>query len=68
MTTGIEQWTGRVVEMIYLDRKGAFSKRRVRIIAVRDGRVRAYCLRAQAPRLFAAERIMALLPVASHAG
>lgn len=53
---------GRVVWIIYQDRKGAFTKRRVRVLAVKDGRLKAFCISSGAPRSFLLERILAVEP------
>ncbi|ALS29648.1 hypothetical protein IJ21_42850 [Paenibacillus sp. 32O-W] len=63
----IEKYVGCVVIMIYLDRRGKFSKREVRVQSARDGLVRAFCLTTGAPRVFRIENILALEPV-RHVG
>ncbi|MNC75852.1 hypothetical protein D3C76_1612990 [compost metagenome] len=61
----MQKYVGQTVTIIYQDKSGAFSKRRIRVLAVDGGRIKAYCYAAGAPRLFAAERIMAVQPAAS---
>lgn len=46
-----EKYIGRSVDMIYEDRSGKITMRRVRINDIRDGKVRGW-----APRVFALER------------
>ncbi|RAV06530.1 hypothetical protein [Paenibacillus sp. YN15] len=60
----MEKYVGQTVTIIYQDKSGAFSKRRVRVLAVDGGRIKAYCYSARGPRLFLAERIMAVQPAA----
>lgn len=58
------KYMGRTVEIIYLDRRGRFSRRRIRVAAVRGDVVRAYDLDRRAPRVFRIENILAVQPVA----
>lgn len=60
----MQKYIGRVIEIIYQDNRGAFTKRRIRVIAVDGDKVKAYCYAARAPRVFAASRIMAAQPAA----
>ncbi|MDB5085130.1 MAG: hypothetical protein JWN30_2016 [Bacilli bacterium] len=64
MTLRLEQFVGRVVEMIYQDRAGVISHRRVRIVSVQGNYVRAYCYARRAVRSFSEETILALFPMA----
>ncbi|GAA4716616.1 WYL domain-containing protein [Brevibacillus fulvus] len=57
----------RPVEVIYLDRQGQTSKRRLRLHSVDKGYVKAYCYSRRAYRLFALDRILAIAPVSRHA-
>ena len=57
------KYTGCVVDMIYMDRNGRFTRRRARVISVQDGVVRAYDVVKRAPRVFVVSRIMAVVPV-----
>jgi predicted DNA-binding transcriptional regulator YafY len=61
----MQKYVGHTVTIIYQDKSGAFSKRRIRVLAVEGGKIKAHCYTAGAPRLFLAERIMAVQPVAS---
>lgn len=58
----MQKYIGRIVDLIYLDRHGRFSRRRIRVLAVCDGLVRAYDLSRRAPRVFRTENILAALP------
>ncbi|WP_424765843.1 hypothetical protein [Paenibacillus sp. sgz302251] len=58
----LEKWLnmiGCVVDVIYMSKKGQFTKRRLRVISVRDGYVRAFCLSSGAQRVFLLENILA---------
>lgn len=57
-----EKYVGRTVEIIYMDRTGRFTKRRILLHAVRDGRIKAFCLDSGAPRTFRTDGIMAVQP------
>lgn len=54
---------GQLVEMIYLDRCGRISKRRVRLQAITDCQVKAYCYTRRAYRVFTLDSILAVQPV-----
>lgn len=60
MTT--EKWfslVGCVVDVIYMSKKGKFTKRRIRVLSVRDGYVRAFCIDSGAQRVFLAANVLA---------
>lgn len=59
----LEHYIGRTVEIIYEDRHGALTQRRIVIRSVRDGIVYATCLQAKAWRPFRLERILSWQPV-----
>ncbi|MEB3101218.1 WYL domain-containing protein [Ferviditalea candida] len=63
----LQKHIGRIVEIIYLDRYGRMTQRKVQVWSVKNGFVKAFCLKRQAPRLFAAKRILAVQPASSHA-
>ncbi|WP_336773479.1 hypothetical protein [Paenibacillus sp. MMO-58] len=48
----MERFIGKVVQLIYIDRKREVSIRDVRVISVKAGRLKAYCFQAQAIRIF----------------
>ena len=60
----IERYIGRIVDVVYMDRSGRFTKRRVQVQSVRDGRAKVYCFERQAPRAFIIENILAIQPAA----
>jgi len=51
------------IEIIYIDRKGKSSQRTVRVLEIKDDRVKAFCCIKRAPRVFAFENILAIQPV-----
>lgn len=56
------QWfnkVGCVVAIIYISKKGAVTKRRIRILAVREGHIRAFCIDSGAQRVFLKANILA---------
>jgi len=59
----IAKYTGRYVEIIYLAADGRLTQRVVRVLGVRDGVVRAFCMESGAPRTFRANSILAWQPV-----
>ena len=59
----IAKYTGRYVEIIYLAADGRLTQRVVRVLGVRDGVVRAFCMTSRAPRTFRADSILAIQPV-----
>lgn len=63
----LEKYIGRTVEIIYLDRTGALTQRRIRVRSVAGGIVRAQCLATGAPRTFRVDSILALQPVMGRA-
>ena len=55
--------SGQVTEMVYVDRHGVFSKRRVKLLKVRGEHVVAWDLNKQAKRTFRIEQVLACLPI-----
>ncbi|MBM7645065.1 putative DNA-binding transcriptional regulator YafY [Scopulibacillus daqui] len=49
---------GEIIEMIYVDKSGNFSQRKVKIISVADNYLKAYCYRRRCVRIFALENIL----------
>ncbi|WP_010492045.1 hypothetical protein [Paenibacillus elgii] len=60
-----QKYTGRMVEIIYGDRFGQFSKQRIVIRSVQPAFIRAYCMERGAVRCFAIDRILAGQPISS---
>lgn len=61
---------GQTIEMIYQDKAGKITQRKIEILGIRDGRIRATCLTTGAPRVFLVASILSWRPVAEnrHAG
>ncbi|MGG6314290.1 hypothetical protein [Paenibacillus macerans] len=59
----VKKYIGQTVEIIYVDRAGKITQRRIEVHDVRDGLVRATCLASNAPRAFRVENILACVPV-----
>lgn len=63
----IRKYTGQTIEIVYQDRGGRLTQRRIRVRAVRADKVYAFDLGKREPRVFCAARILALQPVSRHA-
>nr|WP_246096694.1 WYL domain-containing protein [Paenibacillus sinopodophylli] len=63
----IEKFIGLTVQIIYNDRNRNVSIRTIQVRAVRDGRVKAYCHTANAPRIFNIDNIIDVDLVKQHA-
>jgi predicted DNA-binding transcriptional regulator YafY len=58
----IAKYIGRRVEIIYQSADGSLTQRVVRVLGVRDGVVRAFCMESGAPRTFRVDSILACMP------
>jgi predicted DNA-binding transcriptional regulator YafY len=54
----IDKYIGRTVQIIYNDRNRNISIRTIHVRSIRDGRVKAYCYTANAPRVFSMSNII----------
>ena len=54
---------GQIVEIVYMDRAGKITQRKIEIKSMRDGILRATCLLSDSPRIFRMENILAWQPV-----
>lgn len=59
----MEKYIGRVVEIIYMGKKGKITQRKIEVRSVQNGMVKAYCLNHRAPRIFMIENILAIQPM-----
>lgn len=57
---------GQTIEMIYLDKVGKITQRKIEVSGIRDGRVRATCLSTGQPRVFLAANILSWRPVSER--
>jgi predicted DNA-binding transcriptional regulator YafY len=64
----IEKYIGQIVEIIYLDRKGILTQRKIEVRAIKGSRVKAFCLEQRAPRIFRIENILAVMPPRNQFG
>ncbi|SEM66186.1 hypothetical protein [Paenibacillus sp. OV219] len=64
----IAKYVGCVVDIIYEDRAGKLSKRRIKVQAISGSFIRAHCMAANAPRVFRMEGILAVDPVKHRVG
>ncbi|AQT83591.1 hypothetical protein ERICIV_02635 [Paenibacillus larvae subsp. larvae] len=60
------KYVGKTVEIIYLDRKGQITQRKVQIRSIHGSMVRAYCMLSKSVRTFKLENILAMHPVMSR--
>jgi hypothetical protein len=67
MIQNLRRYLGRIVEIIYVDRRGVFTKRLVQLHSIHDGTVKVFCLERQAPRMLKVENILAVQPVMRRA-
>jgi predicted DNA-binding transcriptional regulator YafY len=63
MQKELSRFTGRQVEIIYLDRDYRLSQRQIKILSVDSRYVHAYCMVKKAPRVFRNESILAVMPM-----
>ncbi|MEK4159494.1 MULTISPECIES: hypothetical protein [Paenibacillus] len=54
---------GQRIEIVYQDRSGKITQRIIDVNGIRNGRIRATCLRNGAPRVFLYNNILAWQPV-----
>ncbi|WP_040226092.1 WYL domain-containing protein [Bhargavaea cecembensis] len=53
----------QLADMIYMGSDGSITKRRVRLLKIRQDSVTAYCFMRQERRTFRIDRILSILPV-----
>ncbi|MNC54592.1 hypothetical protein D3C76_557390 [compost metagenome] len=54
---------GQTIEIVYQDRTGKITQRRIEVKGIREGRIRANCLVTGSPRVFLQANILAWQPV-----
>lgn len=67
MIKTLEKYKGHAVELIYLDKSGQLTQRKVLVHSIKGDRVRVYCLERQAPRVLLIDSILAVQPVLHRA-
>ena len=55
-----------VLDMMYMAKDGAISKRRIKVLQVGEVSFRAYCYLRKSNRTFKIDNILALVPVTSR--
>ncbi len=55
--------TNQVSEMIYMKNNGEISKRRVKVLSVKNDSFQAYCFLRGTKRIFKIENVLAFVPV-----
>lgn len=63
----INNYIGQAVQIIYNDRNRNVSFRTIQVWSIRDGRVKAYCYSANAPRIFTIANIIDVELIKQHA-
>lgn len=58
--------SGQLVEIIYLDRHGKTSKRRLKLHSIVNDQLKSYCYTRRAFRVFTIDNILAVSPVMRH--
>ncbi len=54
---------GQTIEIVYQDKSGKISQRKIEVRGMRDGKIRATCLTTGSPRVFLYVNILAWQPV-----
>jgi predicted DNA-binding transcriptional regulator YafY len=54
--------TGEVLEMIYMSEKGEISQRRIRVLSISFGSIRAFCMLRHKQRVFKFANILSIGP------
>ena len=57
------KYIGQLVEIIYMDRKGKITQRRIQVNAIRNGLIKATCLKSGSPRTFSLGNVLAWQPI-----
>lgn len=63
----IENYINRTVQIFYQDKKRNISIRLIRVQGVQNGKVKAFCYEANAPRIFNLDQIIDVELVKRHA-
>lgn len=54
--------TGELLEMIYISEKGEISQRIIKVLAITNGSIRAFCLLRHKQRIFKISNILSIGP------
>jgi predicted DNA-binding transcriptional regulator YafY len=64
----LQKYVGRTIEIMYIDRHGKISQRKIELRSMGDGVVKAFCLMKESPRVFKCENILAVEIMARRYG
>lgn len=59
----LERYLGKTIDLIYVDQNEKLTRRRIRPLSVKDGKVLAYCFLRHSRRIFRLDNILSFLPV-----
>lgn len=54
---------GQTIEIIYEDKSGNITQRKIEVSGIQNGRIRANCLISMAPRIFLLSNILSWQPI-----
>lgn len=58
----MRRYIGKIIEIIYVDRKGQITQRKIRLQGIRNKLIRATCLKTNQPRVFRMDSILSWGP------
>ncbi|MCI1776600.1 MULTISPECIES: hypothetical protein [Paenibacillus] len=58
----MKKYIGEVIELIYVDRKGQITQRKIRLQGIRNNLIRATCLKTNQPRVFRMDNVLSWGP------
>jgi predicted DNA-binding transcriptional regulator YafY len=58
----IEKYIGSTLEIIYQDRNGIITQRKILVQSIKDGSLKALCLERHSIRIFKIKNILAYVP------
>ncbi len=59
----MRKYIGGIIELIYMDRKGKITQRKIRLQGIRNDLIRATCLKTNQPRVFSMDNVLSWGPV-----
>lgn len=62
-----EKYVGSMVDIIYMDRLNKITKRRIKVLSIGNGKIKALCQSVNAYRVFSANNVLAVEPVKQRA-
>lgn len=54
----MRNYIGEIIEIIYMDRKGEITHRKIRLQGIRNNLIRATCLNTNQPRVFRMDNVL----------